>query len=89
MNGQHHKVEALAVLSRAPGMINAQLPGSADLIRQLIGVKAAVAELIAADREYDDACLDVEIHGTVKAHDRLRSAVHSRKAALARVGGAA
>lgn len=60
--------------------------------------RAAVAELIEADREFDEAMQEEDsLHDSDetfgiavwdKAHARLRAAIQRRAAALARVGGA-
>jgi hypothetical protein len=62
-------------------------PGASDEHRDLLATRAAVAELIEADREYDAAlilCGPAGICGGV----RMGKAIRRRNAALANVGSA-
>ena len=100
MNAQ--KVDVLAVLDRQMEFtVASDYPGASDDHRDMLAARDAVAELIAADQEYDAARADAEryakkldgaqppLNEVMDRITRVRVATARRATALARVGGAA
>lgn len=75
-------VDVLAVLDAAIAGAEAPVRERRGHAISLMEARAAVAELVDADREYDDARLSGNAY-------RIAAAAARRRAALARVGGAA
>lgn len=89
MKTETHRMNVLAVMAKhrdAHKAMSETDAYSAAEYPRLEAAYAAVAELLAADHEYDQACQYFEIHGRPQDRDRLREAIHRRKAALVGAG---